>query len=231
VAKQVAQANNVHASFMPKPVFGVNGSGMHVHLSLFKGGRNAFFDARKPLCLSDVARHFIAGLLRYAAEITAVTNQWVNSYKRLVPGFEAPVYISWAQMNRSALVRVPAFDARRPNACRAEYRSPDPACNPYLAFACLLAAGLDGIERKLKLGPPASDNIYNMTDEERKAAGIGCLPNDLSDAIRITEGSRLVRETLDDELFAYFIRNKKLEWDEYKSQVTEYEIRRYLPIL
>jgi glutamine synthetase len=231
VAKQVAQANNVHVSFMPKPVFGINGSGMHVHLSLFRNGRNAFFDARKPLNLSDVARHFIAGLLRYAPEVTAVTNQWVNSYKRLVPGFEAPVYVSWAQMNRSALVRVPAFDARRPNACRAEYRSPDPACNPYLAFACLIAAGIAGIEQKLKLGPPTSDNIFRMTPEERAAAGISSLPSDLHEAVRQTESSRFVRETLGDELFEHFIRNKKLEWDEYRSQVTEYEIRRYLPIL
>ncbi|MFO7676341.1 MAG: glutamine synthetase family protein [bacterium] len=231
VAKQVAQANGVHVSFMPKPVFGVNGSGMHIHLSLFRGRQNAFFAARKPLHLSDTARHFVAGLLHHAGAVTAVTNQWVNSYKRLVPGYEAPVYISWAQMNRSALVRVPAFDAKRPNACRAEYRSPDPACNPYLAIACLLAAGLDGIDRKLALGPPTSNNIYRMTPEERKAAGIGSLPSDLFGAVLQAEPSTLVREVLGDELFDHFIRNKKLEWDEYRSQVTEYEIRRYLPIL
>jgi glutamine synthetase len=231
VARQVAQANNVHVSFMPKPVFGINGSGMHIHLSLFRGRQNAFFAARKPLYLSDTARRFIAGLLRHAAAVTAVTNQWVNSYKRLVPGFEAPVHISWAQMNRSALVRVPAFDARRPSACRAEYRSPDPACNPYLAIACLLAAGLDGIERQLELGPPTSNNIYRMTPDERRAAGIGSLPSDLFGAVLQAESSALVRETLGDELFDHFIRNKKLEWDEYRSQVTEYEIRRYLPIL
>jgi glutamine synthetase len=181
--------------------------------------------------ISETARHFVAGLLKHAADLTAVTNQWVNSYKRLVPGYEAPVYISWAQMNRSALVRVPAFDKSRPNAARVEYRSPDPACNPYLAFAVLLAAGLDGIEHKLKLSSPTSDNIYRMTDEERHAAGIGSLPKDLSDAVRIAEGSKLVRETLGDELFANFIRNKKLEWDEYKAQVTAFEIERYLPIL
>ncbi len=231
VAKQVAQANNVHISFMPKPVFGINGSGMHVHLSLFRKGRNQFFEAGKPFLLSDTARHFIAGLLKYAREMTAITNQWVNSYKRLVPGYEAPVYVSWAQMNRSALVRVPAFDARRPQACRAEYRSPDPACNPYLAFACLFAAGLEGIEQKLKLGPPTSDNIYRMTEEERKAAGIESLPSDLFGAVKEAESSQFVRATLGDQLFEHFIRNKKLEWDEYKSQVTEYEIRRYLPIL
>ena len=231
VARQVAQANNIHISFMPKPVFGVNGSGMHVHLSLFKNGRNLFFDARSPMNISDTARHYVAGLLNHASELTAVTNQWVNSYKRLVPGYEAPVYISWAQMNRSALVRVPAFDRRRPNAARVEYRSPDPACNPYLAFAVLIAAGLEGVTKKLKLGPPTSDNIYRMTAEERKTAGIGSLPSDLYGAVLEAEASPFVRATLGDEMFESFIRNKKLEWDEYKMQVSEFEIRRYLPLL
>ena len=231
VAKQVAQANNVHASFMPKPVFGVNGSGMHVHLSLFKGPKNQFFGPKSPMHISDTARHFVAGLLKHAAELTAVTNQWVNSYKRLVPGYEAPVYVSWAQMNRSALVRVPAFDERRPDAARVEYRSPDPACNPYLALAVLIAAGLEGVEQKLALGAPTSDNIFRLTADERKAAGIGSLPIDLSDAVRITEKSDFVRETMGEELFGWFIRNKRLEWDEYKAQVTEYELKRYLPLL
>ena len=231
VARQVAQANNIHISFMPKPVFGVNGSGMHVHMSLFKGTKNLFFDARSPMNISDTARHYVAGLLRYASELTAVTNQWVNSYKRLVPGFEAPVYVSWAQMNRSALVRVPAFDKKRPNSARVEYRSPDPACNPYLAFAVLIAAGLDGIEHKLKLGPPTSDNIYRMTPEERKAAGIGSLPSDLYGAVLEAEASPFVRAALGDEMFESFVRNKKLEWDEYKAQVSEFEIKRYLPLL
>jgi glutamine synthetase len=231
VARQVAQKNNVHISFMPKPVFGVNGSGMHVHMSLFRNGRNLFFDARSPMNISDTARHYVAGLLRYASELTAVTNQWVNSYKRLVPGYEAPVYISWAQMNRSALVRVPAFDKRRPKSARVEYRSPDPACNPYLAFAVLIAAGLEGVTNKLKLGSPTSDNIYRMTAEERKAAGIGSLPSDLYGAVLEAEASPFVRATFGDEMFESFIRNKKLEWDEYKTQVSEYEIRRYLPLL
>ncbi len=231
VARQVAQANNIHVSFMPKPVFGVNGSGMHVHMSLFKNGRNLFFDARSPMNISDTARHYVAGLLRYASELTAVTNQWVNSYKRLVPGYEAPVYVSWAQMNRSALVRVPAFDKKRPNSARVEYRSPDPACNPYLAFAVLIAAGLEGVTNKLKLGPPTSDNIYRMTAKERKAAGIGSLPSDLYGALLEAESSPFVRATLGDEMFENFIRNKKLEWDEYKAQVSEFEIKRYLPIL
>ena len=231
VARQVAQQNNVHISFMPKPVFGVNGSGMHVHMSLFRNGRNLFFDSRSPMNISETARHYVAGLLRYASELTAVTNQWVNSYKRLVPGYEAPVYVSWAQMNRSALVRVPAFDKKRPNSARVEYRSPDPACNPYLAFAVLIAAGLEGVANKLKLGPATSDNIYRMTPEERKAAGISSLPSDLFGAVLEAESSRLVRETLGAEMFENFIRNKKLEWDEYKAQVTAYEIERYLPIL
>ena len=231
VARQVAQANNIHISFMPKPVFGVNGSGMHVHMSLFKSGRNLFFDPRSPMNISDTARHYVAGLLRYASELTAVTNQWINSYKRLVPGYEAPVYVSWAQMNRSALVRVPAFDKKRPNSARVEYRSPDPACNPYLAFAVLIAAGLEGVTKKLKLGPPTSDNIYRMTAKERKAAGIGSLPSDLYGAVLEAEASPFVRATLGDEMFESFIRNKKLEWDEYKAQVSEFEIRRYLPLL
>jgi glutamine synthetase len=231
VARQVAQQNNVHISFMPKPVFGVNGSGMHVHMSLFRNGRNLFFDAKSPMYISDTARHYVAGLLRHASELTAVTNQWVNSYKRLVPGYEAPVYVSWAQMNRSALVRVPAFDKNRSNSARVEYRSPDPACNPYLAFAVLIAAGLEGVTNKLKLGQPTSDNIYRMTPEERKSAGIGSLPSDLYGAVLEAEASPFVRATLGDEMFESFIRNKKLEWDDYKMQVSEYEIRRYLPLL
>jgi glutamine synthetase len=231
VARQVAQTNNIHISFMPKPVFGVNGSGMHVHMSLFKNNRNLFFDAKSPMSISDTARHYVAGLLRHASELTAVTNQWVNSYKRLVPGYEAPVYISWAQMNRSALVRVPAFDKNRPNSARVEYRSPDPACNPYLAFAVLIGAGLEGVTNKLKLGPPTSDNIYRMTPKERKSAGIGSLPSDLYGALLEAEASPFVRATLGDEMFESFIRNKKLEWDDYKMQVSEFEIQRYLPLL
>jgi glutamine synthetase len=231
VARQMAQQSGVHITFMPKPLFGINGSGMHVHMSLFRNGTNQFFGAKSPMHISPLARHFVAGLLDHAAEMTAVTNQWVNSYKRLVPGFEAPVYISWAQMNRSALVRVPAFDVHRPRAARIEYRSPDPACNPYLALAVLFGAGLDGIERKLALAQPTSDNIYRMTEEERRAAGIGSLPSDLYGAVRLAARSRFIRETLGDDLFGWFLRNKQLEWDEYKAQVTEYELKRYLPIL
>jgi glutamine synthetase len=231
VARQVAREHNIYCSFMPKPVYGVNGSGMHIHLSLFQGEQNGFFSPRDEMNLSPVCRHFIAGLLRYAPEITAVTNQWVNSYKRLVPGFEAPVYVSWARMNRSALVRVPAFSNRRPEAARIEFRSPDPACNPYLALAVIIASGLEGIEAKLPLAPETTDNIFRLTPEERREANITCLPKDLSEAIQLTEKSELVRTTLGDELFNYFLRNKRQEWDEYKAQVTEFEIKRYLPIL
>jgi len=231
VARQVAKRHNIHCTFMPKPIFGVNGSGMHTHISLFRNGRNAFYSPKDDMNLSPICRHFIAGVLKYAPEITAITNQWVNSYKRLVPGFEAPVYVCWARVNRSALVRVPAFSPARPEAARIEYRSPDPACNPYLAFAVIFAAGLKGVEEKIPLAPPTTDNIYRMTEEERARARIACLPKDLSEAIRLTEKSALVRSTLGDELFTFFLRNKRQEWDEYKAQVTEFEIKRYLPIL
>ncbi|MEO0050373.1 MAG: glutamine synthetase, partial [candidate division WOR-3 bacterium] len=156
---------------------------------------------------------------------------WVNSYKRLVPGYEAPVYVSWARMNRSALVRVPAFSRSRPDAARVEFRSPDPACNPYLALALIVASGLKGVETKMALPPPTTNNIYRMTDEERREANITCLPKDLSEAIGLAEKSELVRTTLGDELFNFFLRNKRQEWEEYKAQVTEFEIKRYLPIL
>ncbi|MEO0004885.1 MAG: glutamine synthetase family protein [candidate division WOR-3 bacterium] len=231
VARQIAREHNVYCSFMPKPVFGINGSGMHIHLSLFKNGKNSFFSASDEMNLSPICRHFVAGLLRYAPEITAVTNQWVNSYKRLVPGYEAPVYVSWARMNRSALVRVPAFSRSRPDAARVEFRSPDPACNPYLALALIVASGLKGVETKMALPPPTTNNIYRMTDEERREANITCLPKDLSEAIGLAEKSELVRTTLGDELFNFFLRNKRQEWEEYKAQVTEFEIKRYLPIL
>jgi len=231
VAKEVAQQKGLHATFMPKPVFGINGSGMHVHQSLFKGEKNAFFDKKGKYHLSDTGKSFIAGLLRHSQEITSVTSQWVNSYKRLVPGYEAPVYICWAQMNRSALIRVPMYKPGKEKATRIEYRSPDPACNPYLAFSVMLAAGLEGIKKNYKLSEPANDNIYNMSEERRNRAGIKSLPEDLLEAIKITENSRLVKECLGNKVFEYFIRNKKLEWDEYKAQVTQYEIDRYLPIL
>jgi len=231
VVKEIAQQHGVYASFMPKPIFGINGSGMHTHQSLFKGDKNAFFDPKDKYNLSAIGKSFTAGLLRHAPEITAVTSQWVNSYKRLVPGYEAPVYICWAQMNRSALIRVPMYKPGKEKATRIEYRSPDPACNPYLAFSVMLAAGLEGVHKKYTLPPQATDNIYHMTEEERKKAGINSLPEDLYEAIKLTEKSELVKKALGDKVFGYFIRNKKTEWDEYKAQVTQYELDKYLPIL
>ena len=229
--KEVAQEFGIYATFMPKPVMGVNGSGMHTHQSLFLGDRNAFFDASDEYHLSGTAKHYIAGILTYSPEITLVTNQWVNSYKRLVPGYEAPVYVCWARRNRSALVRVPQYKPGKEEATRIEYRSPDPACNPYLAFAAMLAAGLDGIERELQLPPEASNNIYEMTEEERRAAGIRSLPSDLHEATELADGSKVLREALGDHVHEFLIRNKREEWDAYKSYVSPYELERYLPIL
>jgi glutamine synthetase len=229
--KEVAQEFGIHATFMPKPVRDVNGSGMHVHQSLFEGERNAFFDAADEYHLSKVARGYIAGILRHAPEITLVLNQWVNSYKRLVPGFEAPVYICWARRNRSALVRVPMYKPGKEQAARIELRSPDPACNPYLAFAAMLAAGLKGVEEEYELPPEASNNIYAMTESERAEAGIESLPEDLHEATRLAEGSELLRETLGDHVLSYLVRNKREEWDAYKSYVTPFELERYLPLL
>jgi glutamine synthetase len=231
VVKEIARQHGVYATFMPKPIFGINGSGMHVHQSLFKGEKNAFFDKSEKYHLSSVGKFFTAGLLRHAPEITSITSQWVNSYKRLIPGYEAPVYICWAQMNRSALIRVPMYKPGKEKATRIEYRSPDPACNPYLAFSAMLSAGLEGVKKNYKLAGPANDNIYHMTEAEREKSGIYSLPEDLYEAIRITEKSNLVKECLGEKVFEYFIRNKKMEWDEYKAQVTQYEVNKYLPIL
>ncbi len=229
--KEIAAAHGVYATFMPKPIFGENGSGMHVHQSLFKGSRNAFFDANDETNLSEVGKAYVAGLLAHVKEIALVTNQWINSYKRLVPGYEAPVYICWSRRNRSAMVRVPLYKPGKENATRVELRNPDPACNPYLAFAAMLAAGLDGIEKGMKLPPEASNNIYEMTEAERAEAGIGSLPEDLYNAIQEFEKSSFVREALGDHVCDYLVRNKWEEWDEYKTLVTPYELSRYLPIL
>jgi glutamine synthetase len=231
VVKEVAYRQGVYATFMPKPLFGENGSGMHTHMSLFKGNRNAFFDAKGQYHLSDTARYFIGGLLKHAPELTAVTCQWVNSYKRLVPGYEAPVYISWAQRNRSDLVRVPMYKPGKEEATRIEYRSPDPACNPYLAFSVMLAAGLKGIEQKIEPPDPVEENVYKMSEEERLKRRIRQLPGSLLEAIQITEKSQVVREALGDHVFQHFIENKKLEWDRYRIQITSYEIDKYLPLL
>jgi glutamine synthetase len=231
VVKQIALNHGVYATFMPKPVFGINGSGMHVHQSLFKDGRNAFFDKDDKYHLSKTAKCYVAGLLKHAPEITAVTSQWVNSYKRLVPGYEAPVYLSWARRNRSDLIRVPEYKPGKENATRIEYRSPDPACNPYLCFSVMLAAGLDGIEKGLTPPEPVEENVYHMSEEERKSRGIGTLPASLWDAVQLTEKSDVVREALGEHVFNSFIENKKIEWDRFRVQVTDYELKRYLPIL
>ncbi len=231
IVKEVAYRQGVYATFMPKPLFGENGSGMHTHMSLFKGNRNAFFDAKGQYHLSDTARYFIGGLLKYAPELTAVTCQWVNSYKRLVPGYEAPVYLSWAQRNRSDLIRVPMYKPGKEEATRIEYRSPDPACNPYLAFTVMLAAGLAGIEQKIAPPDPVEENVYKMGEEERLKRRIRQLPGSLLEAIQLTEKSQLVREALGEHVFEHFIGNKKLEWDRYRIQITSYEIDKYLPLL
>lgn len=231
VVKEVAAANGVHATFMPKPLEGMQGSGMHTHLSLFRGDENAFYDADDPHNLSPVAKQFMAGLLRHASEITAITNQTVNSYKRLVPGFEAPVHISWARNNRSGLIRVPIPKRGNPNATRIEYRSPDPACNPYLAFAVMLAAGLRGISEGYELAPEADANLFEMGDAELSKLGIEQLPQSLADSLKAMEGSQLVHEALGEHIFEWFLRNKRSEWRSYKTHVSAFEIDRYLKAL
>jgi glutamine synthetase len=231
VVKQIAIDHGVHATFMPKPVFGINGSGMHTHQSLFKDGHNAFFDPNGQYFLSQTARSYIAGLLKHAPEFTSVTNQWVNSYKRLVPGYEAPVYLSWARRNRADLIRVPGYKPGKENSTRIELRSPDPACNPYLAFAVMLAAGLEGVEKGYECPEPVEENVYIMSAEERKRRSIDTLPSSLYDAVQLTAGSELMRKTLGEHVFNAFIQNKMIEWDDYRTQVTEYEIRRYLPVI
>ena len=231
VVKQVAQTHGCYATFMPKPITSVNGNGMHTHQSLFKGGRNAFYDGEDPERLSDTARHFIAGLLIHAREITAVTNQWVNSYKRLVPNFEAPTFVSWAMVNRADLIRVPAFKPGREESRRIEYRAPDPACSPYLAFSVMLAAGLHGIQNQSEPPPPCESSVFEMSDAERRERDIQALPGSLWEAISITEDSGLVRDALGETVFQSFIENRKIEWERYRSHVTDYEIERYLPNL
>jgi glutamine synthetase len=231
VVKETARHGGVHASFMPKPLAGVQGSGMHTHLSLFEGDSNAFCDKDDPYGLSDVAKSFMAGLLRHAHEITAVTNQWVNSYKRLVIGYEAPVHVSWARNNRSALVRVPVVKRNKLESTRVEYRAPDPACNPYLAFAVILAAGLKGVEERYELPREAATNLFEMTPEELAAEQIRTLPGSLNEAVAEMERSELVAETLGEHVFEWFIRNKRAEWIAYKTQVSQFELDRYLPFL
>ncbi|MBI4697829.1 MAG: type I glutamate--ammonia ligase [Nitrospirae bacterium] len=231
VVKEVATKYGCYATFMPKPIFGQNGSGMHTHQSLFKGDKNAFFDANDKYFLSDIAKSYIAGLLKHAPELTAVCNQWINSYKRLVPGYEAPVYIAWARRNRSALVRVPLYKPGKEKATRIELRSPDPACNPYLAFSVMLAAGLEGMEKGYDLPEPVEKDIYHLSDEEKNKLGIKSLPGSLIEAVEIAEKSEMLRKALGEHIFTNFIISKKLEWDNYRVRIHPYEIDRYLPIL
>ena len=231
VVKEVALDAGCYATFMPKPLFGENGSGMHVHQSLFRGGRNAFYDAKDPMFLSAAARAYVAGLLRHAKEIIGVCAQWVNSYKRLVPGYEAPVYISWAKRNRSTMIRVPMYKPGKEKATRIEFRAADPACNPYLALAVMLHAGLEGIEKGYPVPDPIERDIYEMSEAERRRLGIESLPDSLNEAIREMENSDLVRRALGDHIFEKFIENKKIEWNEYRTQVHGYELRKYLSVL
>ena len=228
IVKEVAMRHGVYATFMPKPRSDQNGSGMHTQVSLFEGDVNAFYDPGDEFGLSKVGKHFIAGLLTHANEITAVTNQTVNSYKRLIAGYEAPVHVCWARNNESALVRLPAPKKGKESSTRIEFRSPDPACNPYLAFSVMLAAGLKGVEEGYDLPPEATNNIYEMTPEERAAEGIGSLPQNLAEAVTAMEESELVAEALGEHVFDYFIRNKRSEWMDYKAHVTPWELDRYL---
>ena len=231
VIKEVALSQGLFASFMPKPLAEHPGSGMHTHLSLFEGDRNAFFEPGAEYQLSKVGRGFIAGLLRHAPEITAVTNQWVNSYKRLYGGGEAPAYVCWGHNNRSAMVRVPMYKPQKGQSTRIEVRTLDSACNPYLAFAVLLAAGLKGVEDGYSLPPGAEDDVWSLTEGERRAMGIDPLPQNLAEAIAVMEHSELVAETLGEQVFDFFLRNKRAEWQEYRNQVTAFELERYLPAL
>jgi len=231
--KEIAYANGVYATFMPKPIAGENGNGMHVHQSLFNEDGNAFFDANDPdgYNLSPAGKSYIAGLLKYAPEFCAITNQFVNSYKRLVPGYEAPVYVSWARRNRSAMVRVPMYKPGKENATRLELRSPDPSANPYLAFAVMLGAGLKGIEEGLEIPAEASNNIFDMTETELDDAGIAILPGTLGEAIQLFEHSETMKEILGEHIHEFFVMNKKAEWDAFQLDVSQWELDRYLPIL
>jgi len=231
VIKEIALRENVHATFMPKPIFGENGSGMHVHQSLMSDGKNLFYDADDESHLSPLAKSYIEGLLRHAREIALITDQWVNSYKRLVPGYEAPVYISWARMNRSTLVRVPRYRPGHEMSTRIELRCPDPACNPYLVFAVMLAAGLKGVESELELRGHIEENIFTMTPDERESRGIRMLPGNLSEAIAVARKSELLRDTLGEDTFEKLLRNKTAAWDEYRSLVTPHELEKDLPVL
>jgi glutamine synthetase len=231
IVKEIAKKAGYHATFMPKPIFGENGSGMHTHQSLFTDGRNAFFDGDDQWHLSTAGKAFIAGQLRHAREIAAIFAQWVNSYKRLVPGYEAPVYVAWSQRNRSALIRIPLYKPGSEQATRAEIRCPDPACNPYLTFATLLHAGLEGIEQGYELPEPMETNLYHLTPEQRRERGIVSLPETLGEAIDALAESDLARKALGPHIFDRYIELKRKEWDEYRVQLTGWELDRYLSVL
>ena len=231
VIEEVALREDLVATFMPKPFIEHPGSGMHTHLSLFEGEENAFFSPSGQYRLSATGRHFIAGILAHAEEIAAITNQHVNSYKRLWGGGEAPAYVCWGHLNRSALVRVPLYKPKKSASARIEYRAPDPSANPYLAFAVLISAGLDGIEHKMELMPEAEDNVWDLSDRERQVMGIRALPASLSDAVRAMKKSDLVAATLGEQVFDYVIRNKRKEWIEYRRQITRQEIEQFLKVV
>jgi glutamine synthetase len=231
IVKEIAKKAGYHATFMPKPIFGENGSGMHTHQSLFKDGRNAFFDADDEWHLSETGKAFIAGQLRHAREISAVFAQWVNSYKRLVPGYEAPVYVAWSRRNRSALIRIPLYKPGAEQATRAEIRCPDPACNPYLTFATLLHAGLEGIEQGYELPAPMETNLYHLTPDQRRERGIVSLPETLGEAIDELSQSDLVRRALGPHIFGRYVELKRKEWDEYRVQLSQWELDKYLSVL
>lgn len=223
--KAIAAKHNLHATFMPKPIFGINGSGMHCNISLFKDGKNAFYDENAEFQLSDVAKYSVGGMLKHVKSITAITNPLVNSYKRLVPGYEAPVYLAWSLANRSALLRVPA---KRGVSTRVELRSPDPACNPYLAFASILEACLDGIRNKIDPPAPVESNIYKLTSKERKKQRIDSLPGSLSDALEQMDKSLVVQAALGEHIFKEFRTSKKKEWDSFRTYVSQWELDKYL---
>jgi glutamine synthetase len=231
VVKEVAMHSGVYATFMPKPLRDKDGSGMHIHQSLFAGEKNLFYDPEDQNHLSGLAKAYVAGLLHHAPELVAVTNQWVNSYKRLVAGYDSPANVTWALRNRSSLVRVPRYNPNKRDSVRVEFRAPDPACNPYLAFSVMLAAGLEGIEKGYALPDPVEEDLTRLSQEELERRGIPRLPDNLLDAVRLMEKSGLMRRALGDDLFEKYVQNKKIEWQRYHQQVSEYELERYLPLL
>jgi len=230
VVKQTAMNHNIYATFMPKPIFGENGSGMHTHQSLFKGDKNLFFDKDDKQNLSQLAKYYVAGVLKHAYEVSSILSPLVNSYKRLVPGYEAPVYVAWARRNRSALVRVPQYKPGREKATRIEWRSPDPTCNPYLAFAVMLACGMEGIKKKYDLPAPVEKNIFKMSEKDMKEAKIQMLPGSLKEAIDATAKSEIAKRVLGNHTFNRYIEIKNREWDEFRLSVTDWELNRYLSI-